>query len=174
MKRKMAIGIFILVLVLCISFLNNIVNFVINIQWYKQVGYLSVYFTKLVAVCKLMIPLFIISFIGIWLYYKSLRVSIIKYRKVVEVKSSKVKIERKIVFFIDLIVSFLASYVFASAYWYRILQFTNSVPFNKKDPILNLDISFYIFKLPLIQSIYSALVSLFILLGLITLLHTLY
>ncbi|ADK13124.1 MULTISPECIES: UPF0182 family protein [Clostridium] len=169
MKRKMAIGIFILVLVLCISFLNNIVNFVINIQWYKQVGYLSVYFTKLVAVCKLMIPLFIISFIGIWLYYKSLRVSIIKYRKVVEVKSSKVKIERKIVFFIDLIVSFLASYVFASAYWYRILQFTNSVPFNKKDPILNLDISFYIFKLPLIQSIYSALVSLFILLGLITL-----
>lgn len=168
MKKKWALGIFILVLILCISFLNNIVSFIINIQWYKQVGYLSVYFTKLVAISKLMIPLFFISFIGIWLYYKSLRISIIKYRKVVEVNSNKVKFERKIVFIIDLIVSLLASYVFASTYWYRILQFTNSVPFNKKDPILKLDISFYIFKLPLIESIYNALVSLFILLGLIT------
>ena len=49
------------------------------------------------------------------------------------------------------------------------MQFSNSVKFNTKDPIFNIDVSFYIFKLPLIQSIYSALVSLLAFLVLITL-----
>ncbi|MEY8001499.1 UPF0182 family protein [Clostridium sp. Mt-5] len=167
-KKRLAFGTLILVLVLCILFLNKIVNFVINVEWYKEVGYLSVYFTKIIAMCKLILPLFVISFIGIWLYYKSLRISIIKYRKVIEVNSNKDKIEKRVVLIVDLIISFVISYIFASTYWYRILQFTNSVPFNVKDPILNLDVSFYVFKLPLIQSLYSAFLSLIIFLSLIT------
>ncbi|WP_242977711.1 UPF0182 family protein [Clostridium luticellarii] len=165
----MAVGTLILILVLCILFFNKIVNFVINVEWFKEVGYLSVYFTKIVAMCKLIVPLFIISFVGIWLYYKSIRISIIKYRKVVEVNSNKDKIEKKIILIADLIVSFVVAYIFSSTYWYRILQFTNSVPFNVKDPILNLDVSFYVFKLPLIQSLYSTFLSLIIFLALVTL-----
>jgi uncharacterized membrane protein (UPF0182 family) len=168
-KGKMAVGTLILILVLCILFFNKIVNFVINVEWFKEVGYLSVYFTKIVAMCKLIVPLFIISFVGIWLYYKSIRISIIKYRKVVEVNSNKDKIEKKIILIADLIVSFVVAYIFSSTYWYRILQFTNSVPFNVKDPILNLDVSFYVFKLPLIQSLYSTFLSLIIFLALVTL-----
>ncbi|MHC6178279.1 UPF0182 family protein [Clostridium sp. JNZ X4-2] len=167
-KKRLVFGILILVLVLCILFLSKIVNFVINVEWYKEVGYLSVYFTKIVAMCKLILPLFVISFIGIWLYYKSLRISIIKYRKVIEVNSNKDKIEKRVVLIVDLIISFIVSYIFASTYWYRILQFTNSVPFNVKDPILNLDVSFYVFKLPLIQSLYSTFLGLIIFLSLIT------
>ncbi|CAB1262822.1 UPF0182 family protein [Clostridium sp. WLY-B-L2] len=168
-KKKLALGTVILILALCIIFLNNIVNFVINIEWFKEVGYLSVYFTKIIAMFKLIVPLFIISFIGIWLYYKSLRISIIKYRKVVEVNSNKDKFERKIVLIVDLIASFVVSYIFAATYWYRTLQFTNSVPFNIKDPLLNLDVSFYVFRLPLIRSLYNAFLSLVIFLCLITL-----
>ncbi|MFL0197941.1 UPF0182 family protein [Clostridium sp. WILCCON 0269] len=169
MKKKMASGILIVILIICILFLNRIVSFIINIEWYKEVGYLTVYFTKLIAICKLMIPLFVISFIGIGLYYRSLRLSIIKYKKVFEVNNNKVKNEKKIFFIVDFIISFLFSYVFAATYWYRILQFNNSVPFNVKDPILNLDVSFYIFKLPLIQSLHSVVLSLIIFLALITL-----
>lgn len=159
----------IVILFVCILFLNKIVDFIINVEWYKEVGYLTVYFTKLIAICKLMIPLFIIIYISIVLYWRSLRLSIIKYRRAFEVNNDKVKNEKRIFIIVNLIVSFLFSYAFAATYWYRILQFNNSVPFNIKDPILNLDVSFYIFKLPLIQSLHSMILSLIIFLGLITL-----
>lgn len=160
MKKKLFLSTTIFIILMCISFFARIVDLIVNIEWYKEVGYISVYFTKLVAIIKLMIPIFLISFIGIWLYYKSLRLSIIKYKKVVEVNSEKNKIEKRIFFTSNLIISLIISYAFSAAYWYRILQFTNSVKFNIKDPIFNIDISFYVFKLPLIQSIYGAMVSL--------------
>ncbi|EDK32097.1 UPF0182 family protein [Clostridium kluyveri] len=169
MKRKMLWSSLIVILFVCILFLNKIVDFIINVEWYKEVGYLTVYFTKLIAICKLMIPLFIIIYISIVLYWRSLRLSIIKYRRAFEVNNDKVKNEKRIFIIVNLIVSFLFSYAFAATYWYRILQFNNSVPFNIKDPILNLDVSFYIFKLPLIQSLHSMILSLIIFLGLITL-----
>ncbi|BAH05061.1 hypothetical protein CKR_0010 [Clostridium kluyveri NBRC 12016] len=168
-KRKMLWSSLIVILFVCILFLNKIVDFIINVEWYKEVGYLTVYFTKLIAICKLMIPLFIIIYISIVLYWRSLRLSIIKYRRAFEVNNDKVKNEKRIFIIVNLIVSFLFSYAFAATYWYRILQFNNSVPFNIKDPILNLDVSFYIFKLPLIQSLHSMILSLIIFLGLITL-----
>lgn len=160
MKKKLFLSTAIFIILICISFFARIIDLIVNIEWYKEVGYISVYFTKLVAIIKLMIPIFLISFIGIWLYYKSLRLSIIKYKKVVEVNSEKNKIEKRIFFTCNLIISLMISYAFSAAYWYRILQFTNSVKFNIKDPIFNIDISFYVFKLPLIQSIYGAMVSL--------------
>nr|WP_206154964.1 UPF0182 family protein [Clostridium muellerianum] len=149
-------------------FAGKIINFIVNVEWFKEVGYLSVYFTKIAAVFKLMIPMFIISFIGIWIYYKSLRLSIIKFKKVVEVNTKRSSVERKIFFTFNTIISFIMSYIFSANYWYRILQFTNSVKFNTKDPIFNLDVSFYVFKLPLIQSIYAELVTLLMFLVFIT------
>lgn len=169
MKRKAMWSTLIVVLVIFILFLSKIVNFVINIEWYKEVGYLTVYFTKLIAICKLMIPLFIIIYISIVFYWRSLKLSIMKHRKVFEVNNNKAKNEKRIFIIVNLVISFLFSYAFAATYWYRILQFNNSVPFNIKDPILNLDVSFYVFKLPLIQSLHSMILSLIIFLGLITL-----
>jgi len=152
----------------CILFFDRIIAFVINIEWFKEVGYLSVYFTKIAAILKLMVPIFIVSFVSIWVYYKSLRMNIIKWKKVYEVDPVKVKLEKRIVFFIDFILSFTVSFLFANNFWYTILQFQNSVGFNLKDPIFSMDVSFYIFKLPFIQSIYGTLLSLLVLLIIIT------
>ncbi len=51
-------------------------------------------------------------------------------------------------------ISVYSSVIFAfiiSGYWIRFLRFFNSIEFEKTDPLLNHDISFYIFKLPLLQ-----------------------
>lgn len=168
MKKKLVLSTTIFIILICISCFARIIDLVVNIEWYKEVGYISVYFTKLVAIIKLMIPIFLISFIGIWLYYKSLRLSIIKFKKVVEVNSHKNNIEKRIFFTFNLIISLMISYIFSATYWYRILQFSNSVNFNIKDPIFNIDVSFYVFKLPLIQSIYGVMVSLLAFLVFIT------
>ena len=100
MRKKLVLSTTIFIILICISCFARIVNLVVNIEWYKEVGYISVYFTKLLAIIKLMIPIFLISFIGIWLYYKSLRLSIIKFKKVVEVNSHKNKIEKRIILYI--------------------------------------------------------------------------
>lgn len=168
MKKKAAITTTIITLLFIIIFFDKIINFVINVQWFKEVGYVSVYFTKLIAILKLMGPMFLGSFIIIWIYYISIRKSIVKYNNVINVKPSNKGIERKLAIIIDVIISFAVSYLFAAKYWYTILQFNNAVKFNTSDPIFNKDISFYVFKLPLIQSLYGTLMIFFMLLIVIT------
>ncbi|MBK1813419.1 UPF0182 family protein [Clostridium sp. YIM B02505] len=152
----------IIIVMLMLSFSNLIVN----IQWFKEVGYLTVYFTKLIAILKLMVPIFAVCFIVVHFYLKSLTKSLLTQLDVKKKKYIKV-------FSIlgNLILSLIISYYTASTYWYTILQFTNSVSFNDKDPIFGHDISFYIFKLPLIQSLYNVLLSLIITIVAITVVY---
>jgi uncharacterized membrane protein (UPF0182 family) len=149
-------------------FFNRIINFVINIEWFKEVGYLTVYFTKLIAIAKLMVPILIVCFVTITLYYRSLRKNIVKWRKVVEVDPAKEKLEKKVFYIANFLLSLMLSYSFATTNWYTILQFGNAVSFNQKDPIFGLDVSFYVFKLPLIQSLFSTMISLLFMLLVIT------
>ena len=166
MKKKKEVVIFsvITILIVCLFSLGSIVQFVINIEWFKEVGYLSVYFTKILTVIKLMIPVFILSYIGIWLYYKSIKKSIMHLKKVIEVNPKKEATQNKIFIISNLIVSFIFSFTFASTYWDMLLKFINAVSFNVKDPIFNIDVSFYVFKLPLIESLYSFIMTLLLLL----------
>lgn len=168
MKKKYGIFFLIIILLGLFMFLDKIVEFWINIKWFKEVGYLSVYFTQIIAIFKFMLPIFIISFFGIWIYYRSLRKSFIKKNNNVEINNKQKKLEKAIFFILNFITSFVIAYFTASAYWYRILQFSNSVDFNVKDPIFNKDVSFYMFKLPLIQSVYGAVMGILILLVIIT------
>jgi len=167
MKKKFGIYSLIIILFLCILFLRNIVEFVINIEWFNQVGYLSVYYTKIFTVFKLMIPVFIISYLSIWIYYRGIRKSILHFQKVVEVNTKKSAFENKIFIVGNLIISFVISFTFAAAYWDLFLKFINAVSFNTKDPIFNIDVSFYIFKLPLIQSLYGVIMTLLVILVII-------
>ena len=167
-KRKKTIAIVIGLIVMSIAFLGNIVNLAINIQWFKEVGYLSVYFTKLASILKLMIPVFIVCYISIWTYYKTFRSSVLRWKKSVEDKKSKEKIERKISIIINIIISFTISFSFASKYWYAILQFANATSFNTVDPLFKKDISFFIFKLPLIESLYKMVITIIVGLMIIT------
>lgn len=167
LKKKFVLYSASIILILCLVFLGRIVQFVINIQWFKEVGYLSVFLTKIFTVFKLMIPVFILSYIGIWLYYRGIRKSILHLKKVVEVNPKKDSTQNKIFVACNLIVSIIFSFGFASTYWNMVLKFINAVSFNLKDPIFNMDVSFYIFKLPLIESLYSFIITLLVFLVII-------
>lgn len=162
MKNKI-LNIVLMTILLVIVVLLISTNFVINIQWFKEVGYLNVFFTKMVAICKLFIPIFIVYFAVIAIYLFTLKGSI---RNLVgEIKFKSI---RKYFVLLNLGISLLGAGGTAITQWYKILQFTNSVPFGEVDPIFNKDISFYVFKLPLIQSIFSAAISLIVILALVT------
>ena len=168
MKKNKTIAFIIGLIVIFIAFLGNIVNLAINIQWFNEVGYLSVYFTKLTATLKLMVPVFAVSYLAIWTYYRTLKSSIVRWKKVVEVNKNKEKLKHRISVLINVVISFMISFSFASNYWYTILQFENTTPFNTVDPLFKKDISFFIFKLPLIESLYQTFIALLAFLIIIT------
>lgn len=168
MKKKVTIMSILGVIVLIAIFFDSIINFIVNVKWFGEVGYLPIYFTKVTSIIKLMVPVFIIMFIVIWLYYKSLKSSIIRLKSVEIVDVSKRKFQNKIFFAVNVLISFLVSFSFANTYWYKMLQFTNASDFNVSDPIFNKDISFFVFKLPLIESLYNTFISLFVFLVMIT------
>ena len=160
MKKKYKIILPLLILVILIfGFMDGIVNFTINIKWFKEVGYLPVYLKKITAILKLMMPIFFVCFTGIIIYYRSLKKGFIKNKNISQIDKRNAKKENIVFFSLNVILSFSISYITASNYWYRILQFNNSVNFNVKDPLFNKDVSFYMFKLPLIQSLFNAMMA---------------
>ncbi|EGT3616735.1 UPF0182 family protein [Clostridium perfringens] len=162
MKNKI-LNIVLMSILLLVVILFVSTNFIINVQWFKEVGYLNVFFTKLVATCKLFIPIFIVYFTVIAIYLFTLRKSINNL-----VGEFKFKAIKKYFILLNLVISILGAGATAVTQWNKILQFTNAVPFEQVDPIFNKDISFYVFKLPLVQSIFSAAISLIVILVLIT------
>ncbi|AAK77997.1 hypothetical protein BJV85_000151 [Clostridium acetobutylicum] len=168
MKKKVTIVTIILFLLVIVGSFGKVTDFIINLEWFKEIGYTSVYFTKLAAILKLMIPIFIIIYTGLWFYYKSIRKIIIKWNKVVEVNVKTEKLKKRVAIVIDVIASFFVAYFTSSVYWYRILQFTSGNSFNIKDPIFNLDVSFYVFRLPLIESLYGVMLLFLIFMAVLT------
>ncbi|MBO0525755.1 UPF0182 family protein [Clostridium botulinum] len=166
MKNKKALFIPLMIIILFIAFFNKIINFIINIKWFKEVNYLTIYFTKMRAIIILMIPIFIIFFISIWMYYKSLVIN--RDKSIIDIESNKKDYGKKLFFNFNFIVSIFLAYIFSNSYWYRILQFNNSVDFNVKDPIFFKDVSFYVFKLPLFESLYKVIISLLLFLVITT------
>lgn len=162
MKNKILNTVLISILLLVVVFFVS-TNFIINVQWFKEVGYLNVFFTKLIAICKLFVPIFILYFCVIAIYLFTLRKSIRSL-----VGDNKFKSVKKYFLLSNLVISILGAGATATTQWYKILQFTNAVPFGEVDPIFNKDISFYVFKLPLVQSLFSTAISLIIILVLIT------
>ncbi|MBU3161731.1 UPF0182 family protein [Clostridium frigoris] len=155
MKGKKTIVTIMVIIVFIIIFLGNIVNLAINIQWFKEVGYLSVYFTKIASILKLMVPVFVVIYISIWTYCKTFKAIILKCKMGEAVNKNKEKIKHSISILINTIISFIISFGFASKYWYTILQFASTTKFKSVDPLFKKDISFFIFKLPLIESLYK-------------------
>lgn len=166
-KNKMAI-ICIICLALVVVFLKKIVNIIINIKWFKEIGYLSIYFTRIITVVSLMVLIFTICFFSIKFYFKSIKNNISKNKKFIDVDLGNEKIQNRIINIVNILISLFISITFSIGYWDKILKFINANKFNIKDPIFNIDISFFIFKLPLIESIYSSLMSFLIILAVMT------
>lgn len=157
MKKKVTYSVVIIAIIIALMFMSS--NFIIDIMWFKEVGYLKVYFTRIFSVLKLFLPILIVTAALLFLYSKFL------IRDIKNIIGDGVLKFEKWYNVLIAFISVVFSLIVANTYWYTILQFTNSVSFNEKDPFFNKDISFYIFKLPLIQVIFN------ILLGLVGLSH---
>jgi uncharacterized membrane protein (UPF0182 family) len=151
-------GLLLLVGVVAFIILPNLVDFFIEWLWFGAVGYRDVYLTSLRAQASL--GAYILAFAFAMLYGNLwIAVSSIASPYVVigtgaagTVQPSTIRREqiRKMVGIGSLVLSLMLSLA-GSSEWMRWLQFRNAVPFGTADPILGYDISFYVFRLPLLD-----------------------
>ena len=110
--------------------------------WFLSVGYAEVFFTTIYYRLLTFATFFAISF------------PILVVNNVAIRRSSKEFLGEaiKIPFLLDFVISIVFSYVMSTR-WLQFLYFRNSTDFDIKDPIFNMDVSFYVFKLPFVMDI---------------------
>lgn len=153
MKR---VGIIIAIgaLVVVFGFFGTIVNFLVDLSWFKEIGYTDTFIKMVFSKLTVGIPIFVAFYILLTIYLKILNK---KYYETVDIVPDKdaEKISNRIRNIAVVIVVILSAFSISSIFWMDILKFMNSTVFGISDPIFNKDISFYVFKLPLINNLFA-------------------
>jgi len=141
-------------------------DFFTEIIWFENLGYLDI-FNKLLLV-KIVPSL--VAYIVIWLFlsinwlylFRTWQIQIVSDGKEVS------KVWRPFILIVTAIVSLaFVSNLFIN--WHDVIGFLGRNSFGIKDPIFHQDVSFYIFTLPLIESVYNTALGVVIITGLVSL-----
>ncbi|MGE5632026.1 MAG: UPF0182 family protein [Caulobacteraceae bacterium] len=160
-------------LILVITFFSNIAGYLIDYQWFSELGYREVFFKKLVTQLEFFVPSMIILFVLFFVYLKSINMHSIKHSGVILSNSEK-RVRNRLFMLSSLVLSFVFSLLFVADIWYDFLIFINKTSFGLGDPILGRDIGFYIFSLPFLNKLYSFVLILIIVIAAITILFNLF
>ena len=168
-KRKLGVkGIIIIVLLIVFIFVL-LINWLTDLMWFKDLTYLSVFLTKLFTQLKIGIPTFVVITFLAYIYLKFIKKGYVK-----RVESDELPDNKKL----NLITWGLAgafgaitTYFAVTRLWFQTLQFTHSSDFDIKDPLYNIDISFYVFKLNFIEQLNQIVILLIIAFALLTFIY---
>ncbi|MBQ6621483.1 MAG: UPF0182 family protein [Mogibacterium sp.] len=140
--------------------LFGMVGFITDWMWFKDLGYGRVFWTKIITQLEIGIPVFIIATLLVRLYLNSLRKGYFKTIESHEIPD--VRRLNRISWGLAAVFG-LGSAIFASSdTWMNFLQFMHSTEFGLADPLFNLDISFYIFKLAFLMQLNNLVLGLII------------
>jgi uncharacterized membrane protein (UPF0182 family) len=166
MKKGLIWGVSILVVIFMLIGLMS--SFIIDYQWFGEVGYLGVFFTSLKAHIMIFAPSFAVIFLLVDFYLRYLRRNYFKAENLSYTKK-QLRFQGRIINIGSAVLSLITSLMFTNLFWYRILEFLNATDFNIKDPIFGLDAGFYVFRLPLLQAVLGVLITIIVILTGITL-----
>ncbi len=158
-ERKVgAVQYFIVIALLVIIGFFGLVGVITDFLWFVELGYVSVFFTQLFTMLQIGVPVFIVIFILSLLYLKSIRGNY--YAKICpkEDMQGSEKVIGKITVGIAAAVGLATAILFTSSLWFEMLKLVNSSDFDLNDPIFNLDISFYVFKLDFLTKLNGLLI----------------
>lgn len=171
--RTKGITLLLVVFVIVIVFFSNIAVYIVDYQWFAELGYKEVFFKKLVTQLQFFIPALVILFVLFYLYLNSINKYSIKQSGVILSNVEK-KVRNKIFLISSFILSFVLSLIFVADLWYDFLIFINKASFGIADPIFGRDIGYFIFSLPFLNKLYNFLIILVFAVAAITILFNLY
>jgi hypothetical protein len=135
----------------------SLVNFIVDFQWFSDLHYLDVFFKKFLTQFTMGVPIFILVFMVLYFYADKIIRDYVNFAQDIIVKKN-VNIYRRVGIVVSLLTALFITLYAATNWWNDLLFFVNSVNFNETDPIFHKDISFYMFKLPLLYDIYNLLI----------------
>lgn len=168
-KLKLAL---VAVVVLVLLSLSSIIFFYTDWLWFKEVGFVSVFWISIWAKVILGIVfglLFFILLYGNILIARSFAPKYLTYEdQVIQIYKS---VPKKVLTFALLLAALFFSFVAAASAsdeWLTVLRFLNRASFHLKDPIFHKDIGFYVFTLPLYKFVRNWLFGSLVVTALIT------
>jgi len=161
--RRIALGIIALVFVALIV-VPWLASFFTDWLWFKEVGFQTVFATSLMW----RIGLFVIGgAFAFAFFYGNVRVArgagsgfpVLFVNRGDGVNVDVSRLFTKLFFPVAIVLSLLTA-ISLSAWWLTLLKGMNGVALGARDPLFNRDISFYLFRLPLISGVLSTLITL--------------
>ena len=160
-----------MILLVIIAFFGGLVNFITDYLWFKELGYTSVFFKQLFTQLQLGIPTFIIIMALTYFYLRVLKRGYYKRIDTVDTPAVSEKALNRISLGLGAVFGILVTISTVTGLWFDILKFANGTSFGIKDPIFNLDVSFYIFRLEFITQINQIAIGIVIAFAALTLLY---
>ena len=155
-KLERKIMIVVAIIVVIGALFMSLVNFIANFLWFKEMGYLDVFFKQLVTQLTVGIPTFVVVSALVMLYLTHLRKSYFKL--IASGEETNMKALKRTTLVLALVFGLGATFFAVTTLWFEILKFANSTGFNIQDPLFHLDISFYIFKLEFLTQLNELLI----------------
>lgn len=150
-KNGAKVKVIIVVLILLFGLFMTLINFITDFLWFRELGYISVFFTKLFTQLKIGIPVFVVVLLLSYMYLMMLKRGY--YKKVASNDTPNEKIFRLTGIGYSAVFSAIVTYLSTKNLWFKALEFFNSTKFDIDDPLFGHDISFYIFKLDFIKTL---------------------
>lgn len=156
-RRRSPLGIALFVVAVFVVLTVVLANVWTEVAWYDQVGYLDVWRTEWIARVVIFTIFALVAGLAVWgslRWARSARPApsaprstpLDQYREQIR------PIERVVTRLLPVVVGVIAGGVM-SGRWTQFLAFIHRTPFGYEDPQFNLDASFYVFTLPVLNSV---------------------
>ncbi|NLT47810.1 MAG: COG1615 family transporter, partial [Clostridiales bacterium] len=169
-KKRIGLTLVIIILVIILGIFGAMIGFITDFLWFRELGYTSVFFKQLFTQLKLGIPTFIILTGLSYVYLMGLKKGYYKRVDIADNPPIKERTLNYIALGISAIFGVLITLSTVTRLWFDILKFSNSTEFGIADPIFNMDISFYVFRLELITHANQILIGVIVAFVVLTLL----
>lgn len=159
-KGQKRLSFVLLAIVLIVVLFVSLIGFIADFLWFKEMGYLSVFFKKMVTQLTVGIPTFIVVTGLVYIYLNKLKKGY--FSKIASSEETDLRKLKKTTLVLSVIFGLFATVMTIMELWFEILKFTNSTSFDLKDPLFKMDISFYIFKLDFLSQLNDILIGIII------------
>lgn len=131
---------------------STVVEFITEFQWFSSMGYLATFLTAIKYKIILFAPIALIFTVIMKIYLNVIFAKYIKLGHISMDDKNKKKNHRRLTW-VSLGVGLLLGFIFSSALWFNLLQLIYGNDFGLKDPIYNMDVSYYLFAVPFLQEV---------------------
>lgn len=171
-RPRKGLSVIIMLLAIILAAMVMLVGFITDWMWFRDLGYTSVFWKKLITELEIGIPVFVVVTLLTRFYLRTLKNGYFK-----QIESHEIPNARRMN-----VVSWILALLFGAGVglytswgtWLTFLKSNFATDFNLRDPLFNQDIGFYIFKLDWLDKLNEITLGAIIGLVLVTLIYYAY